>query len=148
MVVETQREIVAVNTKESAAKFGSAQVGLSTSYDLSSYTTYAGVKAGLSKIVTKEARQNVQPVKNNTRRRNTPVASVGIYTKTAIPFDRDMATVCSNLNVNLVYVFNHEGHTYQVTIPAGTDLTKIIEKGGYSGPLYIGHRLGTTRVIK
>lgn len=60
----------------------------------------------------------------------------------------DTAKAVSNSKVDVVYMFMHEGHLYKVTIPAGTDVTKIIEKNGYSGPLYIGARLGTSQLIK
>jgi len=150
-VVEKEKRIEVKEIAKVVASVAEVKAApeLSSAYNFSVYTTIPGFSSGLSKIVSQESAKVPATTKSNNRRKSkVATPQVVIYTAKAVTFSTDTAKAVSNSKVDVVYMFMHEGHLYKVTIPAGTDVTKIIEKNGYSGPLYIGARLGTSQLIK
>jgi hypothetical protein len=78
---------------------------------------------------------------------NKKVEPVTFFTKNPIAFNASALTALSNAATEFVYMFNHEGHLYKVTIPAGAKIN-LDEEGGCAGPLYIGAKLGTSVLVK
>ncbi|MCQ2499010.1 MAG: hypothetical protein MJ133_08495 [Lachnospiraceae bacterium] len=73
---------------------------------------------------------------------------VSLYTEKPFCFNKSILNAMKNSNKSFVYYFMYKGHLYSVTIPAGTDASKVLEKNGYTGPFYVGKILGTTKFIK
>lgn len=102
------------------------------SYNMSAYKTARGFIAGLNKIA----------------KNNRGAKSVSIYTGNPICFNKGIINALTKNKIDVVYYFMHKGHLYSVTIPAGTDLNRVLERNGFAGPLYVGKILGTSRLIK
>ncbi len=51
-------------------------------------------------------------------------------------------------DVQLVIDFRHEGKTYEVTIPAGTDAASLKDVNGYAGFLFLGSKFGLTELAR
>lgn len=74
--------------------------------------------------------------------------SISIYTGYAYTINKKTAKICLNSKADIIYIFEHKGHLFKVTIPAGTDLSEILDKNGFAGPLWIGKELGTCEFLK
>lgn len=80
--------------------------------------------------------------------KNPEAKSVSIFTGKAFTFNKNIVEAINKGGKEVVYYFKHAGHLYSVTVPANVDATKVLEKGGHAGPLYVGKVLGTTRLVK
>ena len=103
----------------------------SRAYNMSAYKTVKGFVTGINKIS-----------------KNAVKGTVSIYTDKPICFSKYILESIKKNNITLVYYFMHEGHLYRITIPAGADITKLLESNGFAGPLYVGKQLGTSTLIK
>ena len=103
----------------------------SRAYNMSAYKTVKGFVTGINKISN-----------------NAVKGTVSIYTDKPICFSKYILESIKKNNITLVYYFMHEGHLYRITIPAGADITKLLESNGFAGPLYVGKQLGTSTLIK
>ena len=117
----------AVNTLPVEVKETSAT---ETVYNLSKITTTRGFISAVDKIV----------------KAKTTTDAVTFYSSKAIAFNADSLTALTNANTEFVYMFNHEGHLYKVTIPVGAKVDLAGQT--FAGPLYIGAQLGTSVLVK
>lgn len=101
-------------------------------YNLSSFVTAKGFMASIDKIA--KSRQGE--------------TSISIYTEQPICFTREVLKSMTKNNIEFVYYFKHKGHLYSVTVPAKVDLEAIFKNNKCAGPLYLGHVLGTSKLIK
>ena len=101
-----------------------------TVYNLSKITTTRGFISAVDKIV----------------KANTTAEAVSFYSSNPIAFNADSLTALTNANTEFVYMFNHEGHLYKVTIPVGAKVDLAGQT--FAGPLYIGAQLGTSVLVK
>ena len=101
-----------------------------TVYNLSKITTTRGFISAVDKIV----------------KANTTTEAVSFYSSNPIAFNADSLTALTNANTEFVYMFNHNGHLYKVTIPAGAKVDLAGQT--FAGPLYIGAQLGTSVLVK
>lgn len=106
-------------------------------------TATAGATYNLSQITTT---QGFVAAVNKIAEANPGATSVTVYSSNPMAFSADVLTAVSNANKELVYTFNHKGHLYKITIPAGAKLD--LNGNRYAGPLYIGAQLGTSVVLK
>ena len=132
-------ELVAKDTTAVTAAISSVVPG-ATTYNLSQFKTTKGFALGIDKAVKAEQKKNFVAA--------VPTSQVEIFTGKPQTFGKDCISVLKNSNVAVVYSFMHKGHLYRVTIPAGTDITNLLDKHGFAGPLYIGKALGTTVLVK
>lgn len=132
-------ELVAKDTTAVTAAISSVVPG-ATTYNLSQFKTTKGFALGIDKAVKAEQKKNFVAA--------VPTSQVEIFTGQPQTFGKDCIAVLKNSNVAVVYSFMHKGHLYRVTIPAGTDITNLLDKHGFAGPLYIGKALGTTVLVK
>lgn len=105
-----------------------------TVYNLSKIITPQGFIAAVEKMV--EANENT----------NAETEAITFYTSSPIAFNASSLTALANANTEFVYMFNHEGHLYKVTIPAGVNVD--LDGQGFAGPLYIGAKLGTSVLVE
>ena len=105
-------------------------------YNLSKITTTQGFIAAVEKMV--EANKNTAT--------NTGTNVVTFYSSKPITFNAKSLNALSDTATEFVYMFNHEGHLYKVTIPAGAKID--LEGQMFAGPLYIGAKLGTSVLVK
>ena len=101
-------------------------------YNLSSFVTAKGFMTSIDKIA--KSRQGE--------------TSISIYTEQPICFTREVLKSMTKNKIEFVYYFKHKGHLYSVTVPAQVDLETIFKNNKYAGPLYLGHVLGTSKLIK
>lgn len=106
-------------------------------------TATAGATYNLSQITTT---QGFVAAVNKIAEANPGATSVTVYSSNPMAFSADVLTAVSNANKELVYTFNHKGHLYKITIPAGAKID--LNGNRYAGPLYIGAQLGTSVVLK
>lgn len=105
-----------------------------TTYNLSNFVTTKGIVKGI----------NVAVAASNKSGSNT----VAVYSQKPLCFNGEIIKAIRDGKKDLIYYYLYKGHLYSVTIPAGVDDKVILEKSGFAGPLYIGHKLGTTQVVK
>ena len=101
-----------------------------TVYNISKITTTQGFVAALDKIVKATPKNG----------------KVTLYSSEPFAFNKKALAAVTNANKDIVYIFNHKGHLYQVTIPAGVKVD--LSLATFAGPLYIGAQLGTSVLIK
>ena len=70
---------------------------------------------------------------------NPGATSVTVYYSNPMAFSEDVLTSVANANKEFEYTFNHKGHLYKITIPAGAKVD--LNGNRYAGPLYIGAQL-------
>lgn len=102
-------------------------------YNLSKITTTRGFVAAVEKMV--EANKSSAEKKD----------AIIFYSSTPITFNTSSLSALSNAATEFVYMFNHEGHLYKVTIPAGANVDLAGQR--FAGPLYIGAQLGTSVLV-
>ena len=105
-----------------------------TTYNLSNFTTTKGIVKGINAAV-------VASNKSGSK-------TVTIYSGNPLCFNETIIKAIQNGKKDVVYYFTYNGHLYSVTVPASVDASKVLEKAGVAGPLYVGKQLGTTRLIK
>lgn len=113
---------------------GEESVVPGTSYNLSKFITTKGIVKGIKTAVA---------AANNNKK---DVAE--IYTGKPFCFNKEIIKAIQEGNKTVVYYFQYKGHVYSVTIPATVDASKVLEKAGFAGPLYVGQQLGTTKLVK
>ena len=106
------------------------ELGTANVFNLSKVTTTQGFVAAVNKIA----------------KANPTVASVTLYSEKPIAFNVKSLAALTDANMEFVYMFNHEGHLYKVTIPAGAKVD--LEGARFAGPLFIGAKLGTSVLVK
>ena len=106
------------------------EAGTANVFNISKITTTQGFVAAVDKIV----------------KANPTATSVTLYSDKPIAFNAKSLAALTNANVEFVYMFNHEGHLYKVTVPAGA--TVDFEGNRFAGPLFIGAKLGTSVLVK
>lgn len=104
--------------------------GKNTVYNISKITTTQGFISAIDKIA------KATSVKE----------TVTLYSSEPFAFNRSALTAITDVNRDIVYMFNHKGHLYKITIPAGAKVD--ISLATFAGPLYIGAQLGTSVLIK
>ncbi len=82
--------------------------------------------------------------------KKTPATElIYLYSAWPIAMNKNMLQGLANCKNDVVYYFWHKGHLYSITIPAKTDASKIVSSNWkYEVPLYIGQKLGTSKLIK
>lgn len=121
-----------VSADKTALSIQTEQLIPSTSFNLSAIKSFRGFTSAVEKSAEANLKSNV----------------VSIYTDKPFCFNMSILRAMKNSNKSFVYYFMYKGHLYSVTIPAGTDASKVLEKNGYAGPFYVGKILGTTKFIK
>ena len=99
-------------------------------------TATAGATYNLSQITTT---QGFVAAVNKIAEANPGATSVTVYSSNPMAFSEDVLTAVANANKEFVYTFNHKGHLYKITIPAGAKID--LNGNRYAGPLYIGAQL-------
>lgn len=127
---QLQIEVIANNSVDVPSETVSALPA--GTYNFSNFVTTKGFVAGLNKAVQTDAETK----------------EVTVYTKKPFVFSNALIKAINEGGKDLVYMFSYKGHVYSITIPANVDANTLIEKGGFSGPLFIGLQLGTTKLIK
>lgn len=105
-------------------------------YNLSNITTTRGFVAAINKI-------------SATNVANTSVAGeqpIVVYSKEPMVFNADAVAAIGKLNTTFEYMFNYNGKTYKISIPAGTMMN--LEGTRFAGPLYLGTKFGSIEIIK
>ena len=125
---EVVRDIRTVSSDKTAVTKEIENKVPADAYNMSSYKTVKGFVTGINKIANNQTNNNIK-----------------IYTDKPICFSKYILNEIGKKNIE--YYFMYEGHLYCVTIPAGTQPERVLEKNGFAGPLYIGKVLGTTRLI-
>lgn len=113
---------------------GASTVVPDSAYNLSNFITTKGIVKG---IKTATAASN----KSNSK-------TVEIYSGRPFCFNGEILKAMTESKMNVVYYFTYKGNVYSVTVPATADASKVLEKSGLTGSLYVGHQLGTTRLLK
>lgn len=103
-------------------------------YNLSNFITTKGIVRGINTAV---AASN----KNGSK-------AVTIYSGKPFCFNGEILKAIQTGKKDVTYFFNYNGHLYSVTIPASVDASKVLDKAGFAGPLYVGQQLGTTVLVK
>lgn len=103
-------------------------------YNLSNFITIKGIVKGINTAVAASNKSGSN--------------AVTIYSGRPFAFNGEILKAIQAGKKDVTYFFNHDGHLYSVTIPATVDATKVLEKTGFAGPLYVGQQLGTTVLIK
>lgn len=109
-----------------------AEVMPKKTYNLSSFVTVKGFMNSIDRIA--KAAQKDQPV--------------SIYSERPVCFSKEILKSMTKHNLEFVYYFKYKGHLYCVTIPPQTDLDTSFKEKTYFGPLYLGHVLGTSKLVK
>lgn len=129
---ENIKEIKMVSADKTALSIQTEQLIPSTSFNLSNIKSFRGFTLAVEKSATVDLKASI----------------VSLYTEKPFCFNKSILNAMKNSNKSFVYYFMYKGHLYSVTIPAGTDASKVLEKNGYAGPFYVGKILGTTKFIK
>lgn len=103
-------------------------------YNLSNFITTKGIVKGINTVVAASNKSGSN--------------AVTIYSGRPFAFNGEILKAIQAGKKDVTYFFNHDGHLYSVTIPATVDATKVLEKTGFAGPLYVGQQLGTTKLVK
>lgn len=101
-------------------------------YNLTAYVTIQGFVSAINKI----------------EKANPKANTVSIYTGKPFTFNKRIVETIQKGGKTIIYYFYHKGHLYSVTVPATVDASKVLEKAGFAGPLYVGKQLGTTKLVK
>lgn len=101
-------------------------------YNLSAYVTTRGFVSALDKIA----------------KANPKAKKVTIFTSKPFTFNKNIVESINKGGKDVEYYFKHEGDIYSVDIPANVDSSKVLEKNGHAGPLYVGQQLSTTKLRK
>lgn len=109
-----------------------AEVMPKKTYNLSSFVTVKGFMNSIDRIA--KAAQKDKPV--------------SIYSERPVCFSKEILKSMTKHNLEFVYYFKYKGHLYCVTIPPQTDLDTSFKEKTYFGPLYLGHVLGTSKLVK
>lgn len=136
VVEEVIKDIKQVTADKTALALQTEQLIPTTTFNFSSVKTFKG-------FVT-----SVEKASQKTLQADSKAKVVSIYTNKPFCFNRNILEAMRKTNQTFVYYFMYKNHLYSVTVPAGTDPSKVLEKNGCAGPLYIGKVLGTTVLIK
>lgn len=105
-----------------------------TAYNLSRAYTFRGVIKGIQTAATAA--------------RNNNAGKAEIYSSYPICFNADILNAIRDGGVSVEYYFVHLGHVYAITIPATVDAQAVLNQYRFAGPLYVGARHGTARLVK
>lgn len=136
VVEEVIKDVKQVTADKTALALQTEQLIPTTTFNFSSIKTFKG-------FVT-----SVEKASQKTLQADPKAKVVSIYTNKPFCFNRNILEAMRKTNQTFVYYFMYKNHLYSVTVPAGTDPSKVLEKNGCAGPLYIGKVLGTTVLIK
>ena len=101
-------------------------------YNFSTYVSPSGFAKGVEKIADKkDAKGNIT-----------------VYSGKPLTINKELLNTLTAKKVSMTYYFTYKGHLYCVTIPAGVNPARVLDKNGHGGPLYVGWLLGTSRLIK
>lgn len=109
--------------------------GSAAIYNLSNISTARGFISAVNKISAINAA-------NNSAVSELPIV---VYSKEPMVFNTEAIAAIGNLNTTFEYIFNYNGNTYKVSIPAGTIMN--LEGTRFAGPLYLGSKFGSVEVI-
>ena len=101
-----------------------------TIYNLSKITTTQGFISAVDKIIKSDQ----------------TTETITFYSSKPFAFNAKSLAALTNANRGFVYMFNHQGHLYKITIPAGAKVD--LAGQSFAGPLYIGAQLGTSVLVK
>lgn len=136
VVEEVIKDVSQVTIDKTSLALQTEQLIPGTTFNLSSVKTTKGLMTSIEKASQKSLQANPK------------AKDVSIYTNNPFCFNRNILDTMRKTNQTFSYYFMYKNHLYSVTVPAGTDPSKVLEKNGCAGPLYIGRMLGTTRLIK
>lgn len=136
VVEEVIKDVKQVTVDKTALALQTEQLIPTTTFNFTSVKTFKGFVTSIEKASQK------------TLKADPKAKVVSIYTNKPFCFNRNILEAMRKTNQTFVYYFMHKNHLYSVTVPAGTDPSKVLEKNGCAGPLYIGKVLGTTVLIK
>lgn len=136
VVEEVIKDVSQVTVDKTSLALQTEQLIPGTTFNLSSVKTTKGLITSIEKASQKSLQGNPK------------AKTVSIYTNNPFCFNRNILDTMRKTNQTFSYYFMYKNHLYSVTVPAGTDPSKVLEKNGCAGPLYIGRMLGTTRLIK
>lgn len=129
---EISRNLELISIDTTGVDKTGAEVMPKQTYNLSSFVTVKGFMNSIDRIV--KAAQKDQPV--------------SIYSERPVCFSREILKSMTKHNLEFVYYFKYKGHLYCVTIPPQTDLDTVFKEKTYFGPLYLGHVLETSKLVK
>lgn len=136
VVEEVIKDVSQVTVDKTALAAQTEQLIPGTTFNFSAVRTTKGLITSIEKASQKSLKAN------------SKAKTVSIYTSNPFCFNRNILDTMRKTNQTFSYYFMYKNHLYSVTVPAGTDPGKVLEKNGCAGPLYIGRMLGTTRLIK
>lgn len=136
VVEEVIKDVSQVTIDKTSLALQTEQLIPGTTFNFSAVRTTKGLITSIEKASQKSLKANPK------------TKAVCIYTNNPFCFNRNILDAMRKTNQTFAYYFMYNNHLYSVTVPAGTDPSKVLEKNGCAGPLYIGKMLGTTVLIK
>lgn len=124
--------LVMIETDKSKTTNEEISIVPDKTYNLSAYVTTRGFVSALDKIA----------------KANPKAKKVTIFTSKPFTFNKNIVESINKGGKDVEYYFKHEGDIYSVDIPANVDSSKVLEKNGHAGPLYVGQQLSTTKLRK